>query len=59
MKHKYLRGRFVEHWVGMERIEEKGTLNVWKVMLKVSPLVRKRIAWDIGNGRKNKIGEDP
>ena len=49
----------MEHWVGMERIEEKGTLNVWKVMLKVSPLVRKRIAWDIGNGRKNKIGEDP
>jgi len=37
----------------------KGGSVIWKAVVSSFPVIRENLVWDIGDGRKLRIGEDP
>ena len=59
MIHKYINLGTVEDWIQNPGKTHYGGSIIWKVVAKSFGLIKAKLAWQIGNGRKLRVGEDP
>jgi len=57
--HKYIHPDSIEGWVINPAKSFKGGSIIWKVVVSSFLVIGEKLIWDIGNGRKLRIGEDP
>ena len=49
----------IEEWIQRPRKNIHNVSIMWKVVVLASPLIGNWSVWDVGNGSKIKLGEDP
>lgn len=56
---KYFPGKNVLDWIKSSRKSSQNGLICWKSLVEAFPLIGKHLAWNIGNGKQVRLGEDP
>jgi len=56
---KYIRPDTLEDWIRNPRKEHGGGSIIWKAVIKSFHVLDSHLAWDVGNGGRLRIGEDP
>ena len=56
---KYIAPDSMEDWVIKNNKSHLGGLVIWKVVVKYFDVIEDSLAWNIINGRKLRVGEDP
>lgn len=59
MQDKYLEGIFVIDWIRLPQKKLVGTLNIWRGLLEVFPLLNEFLVWQVGDGFQTRLGVDP
>ena len=59
MVEKYIAPDLVEDWIRKNNKSHQGGLVIWKEVVKAFDVIEDSLAWNLGNGRKLKVGEDP
>jgi len=58
-KAKYLKGKTMDEWLRLARRHYPKASLVWKALIKAYHMILKWVSWQVGNGGKVRIGEDP
>ena len=59
MIQKYLAPNLVEYWIRNPNKSHSGGSVIRKVMVQSFCVLESKLAWNVGNGRKLRVGEDP
>ena len=56
---KYIAPYSVEEWIRRDNKSHKGGLVIWKAVVKYFDVIEDSLAWNVENGRKMRVEEDP
>ena len=56
---KHIAPNSVEDWIRRNTKSHIGGLVIWKAVVKSFDVIEDSLGWNIGNGRKMRVGEDP
>ena len=59
MIEKYIAPDSVEEWIKKNNKCHRGGSVIWKAVVKTFDVIEDSLAWNIGNGRRMRVGVDP